>query len=253
MKVAYDDESSWPFVWYLRNFNNAQFYGKKPGGPFDAEVVIVGSANEAAVKPFLGNRYYRRAISPDLVAQPGLVHELDARQALWNDFKDPVARAKFWDVVYNRKHEAPLTAWPYVHNFALYVRRDVAQQLWDYGPEVRDSGGPALPGDDYAGKRWAPLAAQRSGAHRAASRASSERPRAWPWMRRVTSMWPTARTTASRCLTPTACLCASGAARATAPGQFNEPWGVAVAAERRCVRGRHLEPSHAGVRRPGQL
>ncbi|MBN1400291.1 MAG: TIGR03663 family protein, partial [Anaerolineae bacterium] len=54
LKVAYDDDSSWPFVWYLRNFDNAQFYGKKPAGPFDAEVVIVGSANESAVKPFLG-------------------------------------------------------------------------------------------------------------------------------------------------------------------------------------------------------
>jgi predicted membrane-bound mannosyltransferase len=60
MTVAYDDDSSWPFVWYLRNFDNAQFYGKQPSGPFDADVVIVGPANEAAVQPFLGNRYSER-------------------------------------------------------------------------------------------------------------------------------------------------------------------------------------------------
>src|SRR5262249_31121530 len=60
IKVAYDDDSSWPFVWYLRNYKNAQFYGKTPGSPFDAEVVIVGDANENAVKPFLGNRYVKR-------------------------------------------------------------------------------------------------------------------------------------------------------------------------------------------------
>jgi len=60
IKVAYDDDSSWPFVWYLRNYANAQFYGKTPGAPFDAEVVLVGSANEDAVKPFLGNKYIKR-------------------------------------------------------------------------------------------------------------------------------------------------------------------------------------------------
>jgi len=60
IKVAYDDDSSWPFVWYLRDYRNAQFYGKSPGAPFDAPVVIVGSKNEDAVKPFLGNKYTKR-------------------------------------------------------------------------------------------------------------------------------------------------------------------------------------------------
>ncbi|NLG27809.1 MAG: TIGR03663 family protein, partial [Chloroflexi bacterium] len=60
MKVAYDNLSSWPFVWYLRDFSNAQFYGEKPASPFDAPVVIVGIENEPGVKPFLGSNYYRR-------------------------------------------------------------------------------------------------------------------------------------------------------------------------------------------------
>ncbi|MDE3092072.1 MAG: hypothetical protein KGJ80_22080, partial [Chloroflexota bacterium] len=48
IKVAYDDASSWPFVWYLRNYRNAQFYGATPNAPFDAPVVIVGPKNEDA-------------------------------------------------------------------------------------------------------------------------------------------------------------------------------------------------------------
>src|SRR5581483_2241038 len=31
IKVAYDDDSSWPLVWYLRNYRNQQYYGKSPG------------------------------------------------------------------------------------------------------------------------------------------------------------------------------------------------------------------------------
>jgi uncharacterized protein (TIGR03663 family) len=60
IKVAYDDDSSWPFVWYLRNYRNAQYYGGNPGAPFDAPIVIVGPKNEETVRPFLGSRYVKR-------------------------------------------------------------------------------------------------------------------------------------------------------------------------------------------------
>ena len=150
MKVAYDDDSSWPFVWYLRDFDNAQFYGKKPGSPFDAEVVIVGPANEASVKPLLGNKYYRRQYR--LIWWPNQDWYMNMTpKSLWADLRDATARKKLWNVLFYRKHEASLTAWPYVHNFAIYVRRDTAQQLWDYGPETLMAAGP-LPGDEYLDK-----------------------------------------------------------------------------------------------------
>ena len=156
MKVAYDDKSSWPFVWYLRNYDNAQFYGQKPGGPFDAEVVLVGSANEAGVKPMLGNRYYRRQYR--LIWWPNQDWYVNmTAKSLWADLKDPVARKKLWDVIFYRKHEASLTDWPYVEKIAMYVRRDVVQQLWDYGPESLTVSA-SLPGDEYV-ERWKQLQA----------------------------------------------------------------------------------------------
>lgn len=156
MKVAYDDSSSWPFVWYLRDFSNAQFYGKAPGGPMDAEAVIVGPENESAVKPFLGNRYYRRDYR--LIWWPNQDWYMNMTpQSLWRDIMDPEGRQKLWDVLFYRKHERPLTDWYHVHKFALYVRRDVAQQLWDYGPEVVTAG-QTLPEDVYL-EKWRQRAA----------------------------------------------------------------------------------------------
>ena len=156
MKVAYDDESSWPFVWYLRDFDNTQFYGKKPGGPFDSEVVIVGSANEAGIKPFLSNKYYRRQYR--LIWWPNQDWYMSMTpKKLWADLKNETARKKLWDVLFYRKHEASLTAWPFVSNFAMYVRRDVAQKLWDYGPEALVAAGP-LPGDEYV-EKWKQVSA----------------------------------------------------------------------------------------------
>ncbi|MBM4430384.1 MAG: TIGR03663 family protein, partial [Chloroflexi bacterium] len=47
LRVAYDDESSWPFVWYLRDFKNSSFFAAGGSPASDAQVVIVGPGNES--------------------------------------------------------------------------------------------------------------------------------------------------------------------------------------------------------------
>ncbi len=141
IKVAYDDDSSWPFVWYLRDYKNAQFYGKSPGGPFDAEVVIVGDANEGAVKPFLGNRYFKRQLRlvwwPDESYKElnwtklfGGIDENgnEIAGALQPENLKKIVR----DIWFFRKYDHSLNSWPYVHRFSLYLRKDIAGQLWQY-------------------------------------------------------------------------------------------------------------------------
>ncbi len=156
MKVAYDNLSSWPFVWYLRDFTNAQFFGEKPGGPFDAPVVIVGIENEAGVKPFLGSNYYRREYRLIWWPHQDWYREMTLK-SLWNDLKDPAALRVHWDIVFHRKYPRDTTSWYNGVRFAMYVRRDVAQQLWDYGTETLTVDG-SLPGDEYVDK-WSSVAA----------------------------------------------------------------------------------------------
>ena len=59
MSVAFDEFTSWPFWWYLRDYPNKVFFGKEPVGPMDAPVVLVGLDNESAVTPYLTD-YIRR-------------------------------------------------------------------------------------------------------------------------------------------------------------------------------------------------
>ena len=48
--VAYDNDSSWPMTWYLREYPNRIYFGDTPGrNILDAPVVIVGSNNWGAV------------------------------------------------------------------------------------------------------------------------------------------------------------------------------------------------------------
>jgi len=227
MKVAYDDDSSWPFVWYLRNFKNAQFYGKKPGGPFDAEVVIVGPGNEAGVKPLLGNKYYRRQYR--LIWWPYQDWYMNlSLPKLWSDVRDPIARKKLWDVLWNRKYDGlSLTSWPYVHNFAMYVRRDVAQQLWDYGPEAVATIG-QLPGDDYA-EKWREAVALGAWAGPGSGDGQLRAPKGIAADAAGNIYVADSQNHRIQVFDPNGAFLRRFGSEGAEAGQFKEPWGVAVA------------------------
>ena len=262
MKVAYDDDSSWPFVWYLRNFTNAQFYGKKPGGPFDAEVVIVGPGNEAGVKPLLGNKYYRRQYR--LIWWPYQDWYMNlSLSKLWNDVRDPEARRKLLNVLWNRKYDGlSLTSWPYVHNFAMYVRRDVAQQLWDYGPEAVAAIG-ELPGDDYA-EKWREMGALTAWGVPGSAEGQFRAPKGLATDAEGNVYVADSQNHRIQVFDATGTFLRQFGSEGTAPGQFKEPWSVAVAPSPRTLRTdlgrqhlcrRYLEPSYPGLRsaRPAAL
>jgi len=60
MSVAFDEFTSWPFWWYLRDYPNKVFFGKEPVGPLDAPAVLVGLDNESAVRPYLTDHVRRQ-------------------------------------------------------------------------------------------------------------------------------------------------------------------------------------------------
>ena len=134
IKVAYDDDSSWPFVWYLRNYRNAQYYGATPNANFDAPVVIVGPKNEEAVKPYLGNNYTKRVYK--LIWWPLEGYKDLTLQRVLDYFRDPQQRADLFTAWFYHQYKESFSAWPYVHNFSFYVRKDVASLLWNYSGEV---------------------------------------------------------------------------------------------------------------------
>jgi hypothetical protein len=58
--VAYDDETTYPYWWYLRNYPNAKFYGANPTRELrEAPVILVGDNNFGKIEPVVGQAYYR--------------------------------------------------------------------------------------------------------------------------------------------------------------------------------------------------
>ncbi len=228
MKVAYDDDTSWPFVWYLRNFDNAQFYGKQPAGPFDAEVVLVGPPNEAGIIPLLGNRYYRRQYR--LIWWPNQDWYMNITpRGMWESARDPVARKEFWDVVFYRRHRVSVTAWPFVHNFAMYVRRDVAQQLWDYGPEALMATEP-LPGDEIV-ERWESRQASAVWGSAGFGAGQFRAPKGLDLDADGNIYVADSQNHRVQMLSPEGSFLREWGVEGSAPGQFKEPWGVAISPE----------------------
>ncbi|MCB0230609.1 MAG: hypothetical protein KDH90_16085, partial [Anaerolineae bacterium] len=63
----------------------------------------------------------------------------DYKNVTWDKIKlgitDPTKRREFLDVVLWRKFTTPMSQWPLVHRYSLFVRKDVANELWDFGAE----------------------------------------------------------------------------------------------------------------------
>jgi len=172
IRVAYDNDSTWPLEWYMREYPNRVYYGENPTrDAMDSPVVIVGAANESKVKPYLGDEYTQ--FNYRLVWWPIEDYKGQTFQKLWQNYvtgppvenSDPVEakkasraiarenRHKLWDIIFYRKYDDyDLNEWPFVHRFNVYIRNDVLSEVWDYqsGP-VRF---PAVTtSDPYEGKR----------------------------------------------------------------------------------------------------
>jgi uncharacterized protein (TIGR03663 family) len=138
LKIAYDDEVSWPMTWYLRDYRNQAFYGAEPNRQsLDAPVVIAGPKNWTKVEAILGNRYHRF----ELIRMWWPIE--DYKNLTWERIRpaiiDPAMRAALWDIFWNRDYRSyanltgqslnPPANWPLKEQMRIYVKKDIAVQM----------------------------------------------------------------------------------------------------------------------------
>ncbi len=149
MKFAYDDEVSWPYSWYFRDFNDAVFVGGNPTvqNTQDAIFVVVGSGHRGDVEPILEDHYLRRDhmrmwwpmqeyfnLTPQRILNaldfsPGNQNAAALRRGIFDIW---------WWRDYDRYGEATgkdfsLTNWPVSDRMHVYIRKDFAAKIWEYG------------------------------------------------------------------------------------------------------------------------
>ncbi len=164
-----DTGVSWPFVWYLRDFTNQHSFDQPTRALRDSAIVIVDSKNFDKIEQALGPGYYRidytRMWWPNqdyfgLVTdrQPGPFDSTYSCSGILSflrlfptkDFSrlcsaalDPNIRAGILDIWLNRDYtqyatatghtDLTLATWQPADAMRMYIKQDVAQEIWKYG------------------------------------------------------------------------------------------------------------------------
>jgi predicted membrane-bound mannosyltransferase/DNA-binding beta-propeller fold protein YncE len=139
IEVPYGADGSTFFHWQLRYYEPDHSFGESPSGDqLDAPVIIAARAEWDEVDRYAGDDYTIREY----------IYIWWPMQDYWNltwerirfAITDAEMRAALWDVWYNRdyaKYDAATgkthtpDKWPLRGDFRLYIRNDVAEQIWD--------------------------------------------------------------------------------------------------------------------------
>ena len=167
---APDTGVSWPFVWYLRDFTNQRSFDQPTRSLRDSVVIIVDEKNFDKIEPAIGPGYIRMDYIrmwwpmqdyftivydrdatqpfPDDYACKGVLSLLKLRKSkdytiFCEGFTNPAIRAGLLQIWLNRDYTAyaqakgrtdlTLTTWNPADKMRLYIRQDVAAQIWNYG------------------------------------------------------------------------------------------------------------------------
>ncbi len=149
LKFVYDDEVSWPYSWYFRNFNDAVFIGGNPTvqNTENAVVVVVGAGHRGDVEPILEDRYIRRDHMRMWWPMQEYFNLTPERIYSALDFSPQnenaaALRRGIFDIWWSRDYDAygeatgkdfSLTNWPVSDRMHVYIRKDFAAMIWEYG------------------------------------------------------------------------------------------------------------------------
>lgn len=158
LRVAYDNESTYPFWWYLRNFTNQDYYASAPSrAQRDAPIILVGEGNYGKIEPVVGQAYnrfdYIRIWWPNQ----------DYYDLTWERILDaalnPQMRAALFKIWLDRDYtlygevankDMSFPNWYPASRMRLYIRKDIANSLWNYGVSAVPE---EVVADPYEGKQ----------------------------------------------------------------------------------------------------
>src|SRR5687768_12227771 len=144
--IAYDASApdtgvSWPMVWYLRDFTALRSFDQPTRSLRDAVAVIVDQKNFDKITPALGDEFYQF----DYIRMwwPNQDYfNLDKTRVL-NAITNAQIREGIFDIWLDRDYTTyaqaigstsmTLTTWQPADQMRLYVRKDVAAKIWNYG------------------------------------------------------------------------------------------------------------------------
>jgi uncharacterized protein (TIGR03663 family) len=238
IQIAYDNDTTYPYWWYLRNYPKQRYFGGDPTRDLrEAPAILVGDTNYARVEPIVGNAYHR--FDYIRIWWPNQDYFDLTWERLINALTNPQLRQAIFKVWMNRDFseyaqvtgkDMSLSNWYPSGRMRLYIRKDIANQIWQYGSTA------AIPveQDPYEGKEIS-IQADIILGQEGTSEGQFKKPRNIALAHDGTLYVADTENHRIQHLTPEGEVIEvwgrfADASSGEAPGgTFNEPWGIAVA------------------------
>ena len=157
LPVAHDDDTRYPFWWYLRDFTDVRDYGDSPTRSLqDVPVILVSDKNYGKIEQVVGQAYdefdYIRLWWPNQD-----YFDLNWNR-IWYAISNPQMREAVFQIWFNRDYtlygqltnkDMSLPNWYPSARMRLYIRKDIVAKIWNYGVAPAPQ---AAVTDPYAGK-----------------------------------------------------------------------------------------------------
>jgi predicted membrane-bound mannosyltransferase/sugar lactone lactonase YvrE len=141
LEIAFDNESTYPYWWYLRDYENQRYYGENPTRDLrNVPAILVGNNNYAKLEPIVGNAFYE--FKYKRIVWPNQDYYNLTWERIANILRSPDLREgifKIWLLRdYSQYAQATnktinLSTWSPADDMKLYIRKDVAARVWNYG------------------------------------------------------------------------------------------------------------------------
>ena len=141
MVVAYDNKSTYPFWWYLRNYPNTKYFAENPTRDLrDSPVIIVGSENYGKIEPIVGQAFDKFEYTR--MWWPNQDYYNLTWERIWNAITNPAMRSALFQIWLNRDfteygqvvgRDMSLPNWQPAELMRMYIRKDITSMIWNYG------------------------------------------------------------------------------------------------------------------------
>ncbi len=143
IKVAYDNDVRYPYWWYMRDYpNKVDFNTNVTKSLQDSPIIVVGSNNFSKIEPVVRDQYYRYDYKRMWWPNEEIYRNWTFKK-VFTDLLNPAKRAGLWDLWFNRDYtkyaaafsnpSLTLANWSPADNARMYIRKDVAPQIWELG------------------------------------------------------------------------------------------------------------------------
>jgi len=158
VQVSFDNETTYPYWWYLRDYTNQDYYGENPTRKQrESPVILVGNDNYGKIEPVVGRAYYK--FEYKRIVWPNQDYYNLTWERIKNALRNPAMREAIFQIWLNRDYtkyaqvkdkEMSLANWSPADEMRLYVRKDIAAKVWNLGVPGQDIS--ELTADPYEGK-----------------------------------------------------------------------------------------------------